>query len=483
MSAPCSLVWFRQDLRLRDNPALHAAAKAGRPVVCCYVLDDETAGRWKPGGAARWWLHHSLKTLCQALERKGAKLILRRGSAGREISKLAKEVQAATVYWNRCYEPFAVRLEKELGAALKKSGIHAESFNSGLLYEPWTVLTGDGEPYKVFSAFWRAARRSGDPEAPQDTPRFIPGPERQPKSGPLEDWALLPTAPDRAGGLRATWAPGEEGAARRLKHFLSQTVENYREQRDLPGADGTSALSPHLHLGEISPRTVWTAAVGDADFRTGRGKSVEKFLAELGWREFSYHLLYHFPDLPEKSLRPEFRKFPWKSDSRLFGAWTRGETGYPLVDAGMRQLWQIGWMHNRVRMNAASLLVKHLLQPWQDGACWFWDTLVDADLANNSASWQWVAGCGADAAPYFRVFNPMLQGERFDPQGDYVRSYVPELARLPDAYIHKPWEAPREVLDKAGVRMGKNYPYPVIEHRRGRQRALEAFEKIKGKAA
>ncbi len=318
---------------------------------------------------------------------------------------------------------------------------------------------------------------------PVARPRSLPPYPSALPSDPLDDWDLLPSKPDWAGGLRESWTPGEQGAAKRLKAFLDSPIETYADDRDRPDLVGTSRLSPHLAHGEISPRTIWHEV--DKAVRAGHvpAKQADKFRAELGWREFSYNLLFHNPDLPTDTLRPEFNAFPWKTDDAALKAWQRGQTGFPIVDAGMRELWETGWMHNRVRMIVGSLLVKHLLIPWQEGERWFWDTLVDADPANNAASWQWIAGCGADAAPYFRIFNPMLQGERYDPEGAYVRRFVPELARLSSKYIHQPWTAPESVLDEAGIRLGRDYPLPVVDHKTGRQRALDAYQSLKALSA
>jgi len=472
------LVWFRQDLRLADQPALHAAAKTGAPVACLYVLDDETPGEWALGGAQRWWLHHSLSRLSAALKKLGAHLVLRRGRADRVVPDVVDALGAKAVYWTRCYEPFAIERDKALKAALKDGGIAVESFNGAHLNEPWEIKTGSGGPYKVFTAYWRAARSEVGAVKPLPAPKSLE-PAKSIASDNLDDWDLLPTRPNWAAGFEPIWQPGEAGARERLSVFLDDIIGDYAEARDRPAADGTSRLSPHLHFGEISPRTIWRATMHAVERGAVPETQAEKFLTEIGWREFSTHLLYHNPSLPEESLRPEFRDFPWKRKPKALKAWQKGKTGYPIVDAGMRQLWETGWMHNRVRMIVGSLLVKHLLMHWRDGERWFWDTLVDADLANNSAGWQWIGGCGADAAPYFRVFNPVLQGEKFDPEGEYVRRFVPELADLPKKYIHKPWEAPESVLSQAGVRLGTDYPEPIVGLKEGRERALAAFETIK----
>ncbi|MGE0723287.1 MAG: deoxyribodipyrimidine photo-lyase [Alphaproteobacteria bacterium] len=478
-----AIVWFDRDLRLRDNPSLVAAAETGAPVLPVYVLDDATPGRWRMGGASRWWLHHSLAALAGDLAGAGLPLVLRRGEAAAEIVRLADEVGAAAVHWCRTYEPFARRRNARLKQALAAANVAARSFNGSLLREPWAVQTGDGRPYRVFTPFWRAVRSMGDPAAALPRPTRMTAPSRVPAGDRLDAWALLPRSPDWAGGLREAWRPGEDGARRRLSAFLAGGLQGYRSARDRPDRDGTSMLSPALHFGELSPATVWHATMARAAAAPALAADAEAFLRELGWREFCHHLLYANDDLPEAPLRPEFAGLRWRRAPADRRAWERGRTGFPIVDAGMRQLWQTGWMHNRVRMIVASFLVKDLLLPWQDGEAWFWDTLVDADLANNAASWQWVAGCGADAAPYFRVFNPVLQGEKFDPEGGYVRRFVPELAGLPAKWIHRPWEAPADALATAGIRLGKDYPTPIVDHGAARKRALAAFDAIKAGTA
>lgn len=468
-----AIVWFRNDLRLDDNPALTAAARSGAPIVALYALDDDSAGAWRMGGASRWWLHHSLAALARDLSRFGVLLTLRRGRAEFVLESLAAETGASAVYWNRLYEPWAMRRDSAIKAALRTRGLTVESFNASLLFEPLHMRNKQGETFKVFSPFWRACLAAEGPADPSPAPPELK-PAPAPASDALDDWRLLPTKPDWAQGLCDCWRPGEAQARARLADFARNRAREYKVARDFMAREGVSRLSPHLHFGEISPRRIWaeiTAAVGEAGL---------PYLRELGWREFCHHLLVANPNMPEQALDRRFNAFPWRDDAAALEAWRKGRTGYPLVDAAMRELWITGYMHNRARMVAASFLVKHLLLPWQEGERWFWDTLVDADLANNSGGWQWVAGCGADAAPYFRVFNPVLQGEKFDPEGNYVRRYVPELARLDARWIHRPFEAPADALRAAGVTLGETYPRPIVDHAKARARALDAFEAMRG---
>ncbi len=474
MPAPV-LLWFRQDLRLADNPSVRAAADSGRPVIPVFVLDRESPGRWAPGGASLWWLHHSLASLDRSLRARGSRMVLRRGRWEEEIPRLAAETGATLVLANRLYEPWAREADKKTAEALRRVGVEIRGCNASLLFEPWTVRTKTGGPYGVYTPFARACFAARPPTDPQPVPDRLLAPDRWPGSEDLAAWRLLPSAPDWAGGLRETWTPGEAGAEARLERFLARGLAAYAETRNRPDLDLTSGLSPHLHWGEISPGRIWRAVEASVH---ANSLSAETFLKELIWREFSYHLLWHRPEMPDKPLKPEFARFPWREDDLALKAWQRGRTGYPIVDAGMRQLWHTGWMHNRVRMIVASFLVKHLLLPWQEGEAWFWDTLVDADLASNSASWQWVAGSGADAAPYFRIFAPVTQGQKFDPQGDYVRRWVPELAKLPAQFIHAPWTAPPIVLKEAGVELGRAYPRPIVDHAAARARALAALATI-----
>ena len=473
--------WFRQDLRLADNRALQAALATGKPVIPFYCLDDEAPGEWRMGGASRWWLHHTLQSLAADIERAGSRLLLRRGQSTAALAALIAESGADLVTTTRCYEPWSGPLESAARDCALASGASLQRYAGNLLFEPESVRTQSGDPFRVFTPFYRAATAGGGPKLPSPAPTKIPAPKSWPKSDKLASWALLPKRPDWAGGLRQTWQPGEAGARARLATFLDDAVSDYAAARNRPDRPATSRLSPHLHFGEISPATCWHAARAKAAHDPRSEKGVDVFLKEIGWREFSYHLLAHWPTLPEAPFRPEFAAFPWKDAPADLAAWQKGMTGYPIVDAGMRELWQTGWMHNRVRMIVGSFLVKDLLIPWQAGEAWFWDTLVDADLAANAASWQWVAGSGADAAPYFRVFNPVKQGMTFDPEAVYVRQYVPELARLPDAHIHAPFAAPADVLAAAGVVLGKTYPKPLVDHAAARTAALAAFAGIKGR--
>lgn len=472
-----AIVWFRDDLRLADNPALTAAARSGRPILALYIL-DEGGDRRPLGGASRWWLHHSLAALTADLAAAGVPLVLRRGAPEAILPALMAETGAAEVHWNRRYGPAERALDSALKAQAESAGLVAASHNGSLLVEPWTVTTKAGGWCKVFTPFWKAAQpqleRLREP---------LPVPAMTGYAGATSDdlatWRLRPTRPDWSGGLAETWIPGEAGARARLARFLDHGLSRYADQRDVPAADATSALSPHLRFGEISAVTAYHAARRHGDAHGISERAVAKFQSELGWREFSYNLLFHFPDLGWRNVQQKFDAFPWTDGSdAVLTAWRRGETGYPIVDAGMRQLWRTGTMHNRVRMIVASFLVKHLLVHWRVGEAWFWDTLCDADPANNAASWQWVAGSGADAAPYFRIFNPVGQGEKFDPDGTYVRTYLPELSGLPADGIHRPWELSEAALRNRGVVLGRTYPRPIVDLDRARTRALEAFDRL-----
>ncbi|NVN86707.1 MAG: deoxyribodipyrimidine photo-lyase [Rhodopseudomonas sp.] len=471
------IVWFRDDLRLSDHPALHAAAQTGKPLVCVYVLDEASPAIRPLGDAARWWLAQSLRALQTSLIGLGGTLLLRRGPADRIITGLAREIDAGGVYWNEI-EMAPERAQADaLDASLDRLGIPTHRFRGDLLAAPRDIRTKDGRGLRVFTPFWKRVQTLGGPPKPLPAPSALRPPPLLP-GDTLADWKLEPTQPDWAGGLRETWTPGEAAAQAVLTQFLDR-ASGYATGRDRPDRDVTSGLSPHLRFGEISPRQVWHAAKFAVAERPAIAGDIDKFLSELGWREFCRHLLFDLPDLVTRNLQPAFDAFPWRHDAEALRAWQRGRTGYPIVDAGMRQLWHSGVMHNRVRMVVASFLVKHLLIDWRHGERWFWDTLVDADPGSNPANWQWVAGCGADAAPYFRVFNPILQGEKFDPDGDYVRRWVPEIAGLPTKLIHQPWTATPLELAAAGVTLGRNYPNPIVDHKVGRQRALDAYATVR----
>ncbi|MFP4125436.1 MAG: cryptochrome/photolyase family protein [Alphaproteobacteria bacterium] len=476
---PTTLVWFRQDLRVDDNPALADAARRGA-VVPVYILDDATPGDWAIGGAGRWWLQESLAVLDDRLTAMGAPLTVLGGPPEAALEALAAATGADGLVWNRCYEPFAIARDAAIKAAFEARGFAVWSCNGALLFEPWTIATKNGDAYKVYTPFSKACLNAPRPRRPLETPRRLHAP-KVPSTRFEVSRQWCPATADWVRGLETSWRPGLSFAIKDLNSFIEDKVEEYGDSRDRPDRRGTSELSPRLHWGELSPHQVWHAAMaacgGEAALDPGRGSEV--FLKELIWREFGYHILYHFPDLPEEPLNPRFRDFPWADDEAMRNAWRFARTGYPIVDAGMRQLRRTGWMHNRVRMIVGSFLVKDLLEHWRHGAAWFWDNLVDADLASNTLGWQWVGGCGPDAAPYFRVFNPVKQGERFDPEGAYVCRWVPELAELPLEHLHRPWTAPEATLRAAGVRLGESYPRPIVDHGAARQRALNAFARIK----
>jgi deoxyribodipyrimidine photo-lyase len=476
-----ALVWFRRDLRLADNPALAAALAVCRSVIPVFVHAPDEEGPWQPGAASEVWLHRSLAALDESLRQIGARLVVRRGPTLETLRALAAETGATHVYWNRLYEPAVVARDGLVEAALREQGLVAETANAALLNEPWEVTRDGGLPYRVFTPYWKACQRSLTDVAPLPAPEALPSVPPEVSGLPLDALGLR-AAIDWDAEFWDRWCPGEAGAQTALSCFLDRAVGGYDTDRNRPDLTGTSRLSPHLHFGEISPRQVLAAVRGHADAHVAPGlfRNAEAYVRELGWREFGYHLLHHFPHTTDEPLDARFAAFPWADDyGDALAAWQRGMTGIPLVDAGMRELWRTGWMHNRVRMIVASFLTKNLLVPWQAGARWFWDTLIDADLANNTLGWQWTAGCGADAAPYFRIFNPVLQGRRFDPEGDYVRRWVPELARLPAAHVHAPWEAPGRVLADAGLALGRDYPAPVVDLQASRARALARFEAMR----
>ena len=466
-----TILWLREDLRLHDNLALNFAAESG-DFIAVYIYPEGL------GAASYWWLHHSLKSLRQQFESKGISLILRTGEPDQALSKLCSEINADQVVWNRVYSPVGIEHGQQVKQAMENSGIKSKSFNSLLLIEPTQILNKQGAPYKVFTPFWRNCLTLISPSPIEDLPNFksISG---EVVSDKLEDWGLLPTKPDWSAGLEDRWQPGEEGAQRRWQAFLGKTITRYKDGRDIPREENTSMLSPHLAFGEIGPRQIWfdtqqAMATNEIDSTNGN-----KFLSEIGWREFSRYLLVHFPHLIDSPFNQRFNEFPWQDDAKLLKAWQKGLTGYPIVDAGMRELWHTGYMHNRVRMVAASFLTKHCLTHWREGMDWFWDTLVDADIGNNTASWQWASGCGADAAPYFRIFNPILQGEKFDKEGEYIKKWVPELSKMPSRFINKPWEADPMTLQLAGITLGKEYPLPVVDHKQAREKALAAYQAIR----
>lgn len=479
MSDAPSLVWLREDLRFDDNPALRTAADRGAPTALLYVLDDETPGEWKLGGAQRWWLHHSLNAFAEDVDKFGGVLVLRRGNASEIVPKVAEELGAGAIYWNRRYMPWQVEQDKDLKERLSKD-YEVESFNGRLINEPWEIKTKSNDsPYKVYTPYWRQVQKR-DVRDPLPKVQKLETPRKAPSTEKLSDWGLLPTKPNWAEGFEPIWTPGERGARKRWLAWLkSAGAENYDSHRNRPDLDDTSRMAPHIHFGEISPVTMYREMeerMEDGEVPPDEGKT---FLSELAWREFSYNLLFHFGKMFDEPLMEKFNGFNWDKDDEKLESWQKGQTGYPIVDAGMRQLWTEGHMHNRVRMIVGSFLVKDLLIDWRKGMKWFWDTLVCADPASNTASWQWVAGCGADASPFFRIFNPVSQGEKYDPDGDYVRRHVPELADMPSKHIHKPWEAPDDVLDKAGVTLGKTYPKPIVDHGKMRQEALDRYQKIK----
>jgi len=468
-----TLVWFRDDLRLADNPALHFAASNGS-VLPVYIYPEGL------GAASYWWLHYSLVSLIKALARHGVELILRTGPPEKVLLELCQREKVDSVVWNRVYSPHGISQGQNVKAALRGS-VAMQSFNGQLLIEPAKILNKQGLPFKVFTPFWRHCAAQLNPSEVLPEPS-ISGVDHTAHSESIDAWCLLPTHPNWAKGLFNRWQPGEAGAQRRWGEFLDRTITHYKDGRDFPARHNTSYLSPHLAFGEISVKKIWLDMQEAMAGREVDANNGVKFLSEIGWREFSRYLLVHYPHIIDQPFNQRFQEFPWRDDKKLLEKWKRGQTGYPIVDAGMRELWISGYMHNRVRMVAASFLTKHCLTHWREGMDWFWDTLVDADIANNTASWQWASGCGADAAPYFRIFNPVLQGERFDKEGDYIKKWVPELTNVPTKYIHKPWEADAQVLKHASVTLGENYPYPIVDHREARARALAAYQSIKNPA-
>ncbi|HBF32736.1 deoxyribodipyrimidine photo-lyase [Rhizobium sp.] len=470
---PSTILWFRKDLRLDDNLALSAAIALNQPIIAVYIREPSAAETGPLGAAQAWWLHHSLTSLAASLAKRGGRLILRSGAPAHVLDALIAETGADAVHWNRRYDPAGMAIDTEIKAHLRRSNVAAHSHRGFLLHEPSKVKTGEGGPYRVYTPFWRAIERAGDPPSPISEPDSIMAPNKWPDSEILESWHLLPTKPNWASTFEPIWQPGEEGARRKLSRFIQGDLKGYRTRRDFPAANATSELSAHLALGEISPARIWHATIGLSDDIAS--EDIVHFRKELVWRDFSYHLMFHFPKLREKNWNAKFDAFPWVKNPTHLEAWQQGRTGYPIVDAGMRQLWQHGTMHNRVRMIAASFLIKDLMIDWRDGEAWFRDTLVDADPASNAASWQWVAGSGADASPYFRIFNPITQGEKFDPEGEYIRQFVPELSNLPNSWIHKPFDAPAAILAQTNIVLDTTYPRPLVDHKVAREGALAAY--------
>ncbi|RZJ03012.1 MAG: deoxyribodipyrimidine photo-lyase [Brevundimonas sp.] len=468
------ILWFRQDLRLEDNPALIHAAETGRPVLAVYILDQGAAVR-PMGAASLWWLDKSLRALDASLRERGARLILRRGDSEAELRRLIEETGADAVYLNRLFEPDAFVRDADIAHALKAEGVECKGYNGALLCRPGGVLNGAGQPYKVFTPFMKALLATASAPPSTTGPVVLASPPGL-ASDEIDAWALHPSRPDWSGGF--DWTPGEAGAAAALSDFVARGLKSYSVGRDRPAEPATSRLSPHLHFGEMSPWRAIASARAAAAEGLAPPAEAEKFVAEIGWREFSAHLLHAFPQMTDTAFRPEYDAMPWRDDPDGLAAWKAGRTGYPVVDAGMRELWATGFMHNRVRMIVASFLIKHLLIDWREGERWFWNTLVDADLASNVQNWQWVAGSGADASPYFRIFNPVIQGQKFDADGRYVRRWVPELRRLPDRWLHAPWTAPPDILAAAQFRPGHDYPNPVVDHAEARQRALDALNSV-----
>ena len=473
------IVWFTQDLRLADNACLHSAVSSGHPIIPVYILDDVTPGEFAAGAASRWWLQQSLTSLHSSIRALGGKLILRNGEAGTIIGQLIQQTNAKAVYFSRGYAPWSGELEAKVAAACASAGADCKRFSGYLLHEPESIRTGNDGPYKVYTPFSRNCLSRNLDRLPKPMPVEVDFYRAEVPGDSLGDLKLYRPQPDWAARFHERWSPGETGAQEKLVLFLKQAIAKYHEARDLPGVFGTSRLSPHLHFGEISPLQCWTATRHAMAAAHNSDRGGQTFQKELLWREFSYHLLHHWPTLPSDPFKPGFAEFPWRDDAEHLRCWKNGQTGYPIVDAGMRELWATGWMHNRVRMIVGSFLIKNLRIAWQHGEQWFRDTLVDADIGANSASWQWVAGCGADAAPFFRIFNPVLQGEKFDSQGAYVREWVPELRAMPAKFIHRPWSAPANVLAGAGVVLGSTYPQPIVDLGRTRDAALAAYKTIK----
>tara|TARA_B100000767_G_scaffold2022_1_gene2028 strand:+ start:478 stop:1920 length:1443 start_codon:yes stop_codon:yes gene_type:complete len=476
MNNKVSIYWIRQDLRLIDNPALTGAVNNG-PIIPIYILDEESPKEHKLGQTSLLWLHHSLIQLNMKFDNK---LLIARGNPENILLNICKLETVNHIFWNRVYEPWSITRDKKIKRNLTEKNIEISTFNSSLLWEPWDVKKNDNTPYRVFTPFFRrGCLNAKTPRRPIPKPENITyHPITSFETLKINDLSLQPKNKWKD-NITAEWSFGEDAAQKRLNEFVDNELDGYKEGRNFPTKQNVSRLSPYLHWGEISPNTVWYKVKDKNDLEIKNHQDTEHFLSEMGWREFSHSLLYYFPDLPRKNLQTKFDNFSWNIDAIKLKAWQRGNTGYPIVDAGMRELWLTGYMHNRLRMVVGSFLVKNLLLHWNEGEKWFWDCLVDADLANNSAGWQWIAGCGADAAPYFRIFNPITQGLKFDPNGEYVRKYVPEISKLPNKYLFNPWDAPNEDLKMANITLGDTYPKPIVDLKTSRQAALTAFAKLK----
>lgn len=464
------IFWFRNDLRLSDNPGFLKAITEGK-VMPIFILDEESPDALKIGSASRWWLHHSLKNLNSSLEEK---LNFYQGHCLDVFKKLLKQYEIKAVYWSRSYEPLASKQEETIAQLLEEQKIPFQNFNASLLWEPSAILTKEEKPYQVFTPFYRAALLQSDNiRKPLPKPSSMCLQNDGSNTQTLDSLKLLSKTPWYE-KLNTHWNIDEKGAQQSLDSFLKKFLLGYQKNRDFPSLLGTSQLSPHLHFGAISPHQIWHATREILNLK----KEADAFLRQLVWREFSSYQLFHFPDIPWKNFQSKFDRFPWQHNKKFLEAWQQGKTGYPMVDAGMRELWQTGTIHNRSRMMVASFLTKNLLIDWREGAAWFWDCLVDADLASNSLNWQWVAGCGVDAAPYFRIFNPILQAQKFDPEGSYIRRFLPELTHLPNKFLFTPWEAPETILNNAGIILGKTYPFPIVDLKVSRDKALQMYHAL-----
>ena len=476
MKQNVSIYWIRQDLRLSDNPALTASVKNGS-IIPIYILDDKNPKEHKIGSSSKIWLHYSLQKLKKQFDNK---LIFSKGNPEVILTELCQSESISNIFWNRVYEPWSISRDKKIKENMKKEGVEINTFNGSLLWEPWQVLKNDGTPYRVFTPYYRrGCLNANEPRRPLEKPRKIDYFEvKNFKCLTIDQLNLLPKHAWKE-KIIETWNIGEKAANKRLDEFVESELNDYKEGRNFPSKKNVSRLSPHLHWGEISPNTVWFKVWDLNQLGIQHQQDTDTFLSEMGWREFSNYLLYYFPELPRKNLQKKFDNFSWDNNPLFLKAWQKGQTGYPIIDAGMRELWSTGYMHNRLRMIVGSFLVKNLLLHWHEGEKWFWDCLVDANLASNSSGWQWIAGCGADAAPYFRIFNPITQGLKFDADGDYVRKFVPEISLLPNKFLFNPWEAPDEILEKANVRLGESYPKPIVDIKASRQKALSAFAELK----